>query len=160
MLRWNWKVSIWNEQFLNSLSKDLTHDIEDLENRIYAEADTDFNLASPKQLGVVLFEKLNLVDKPKKTKTGQYATGEEILSKLAVKHEIVKNILEWRGLVKLKNTYIDALPNEVNSETGRVHTTYSQTVAATGRLSSNNPNLQNIPIRTERRATGKKSFCA
>ncbi len=147
-----------DENFLKSLSSDLSKDIQHLENLIYKEADTDFNLASPKQLGVVLFEKLQLVDKPKKTKTGQYATGEEVLSKLASKHEIVKNILEWRGLVKLKNTYIDALPNQVNSMTGRIHTTYSQTVAATGRLSSNNPNLQNIPIRTERGQQVRKAF--
>lgn len=147
-----------DKNYLKSLSGDLTQDIAHLENLIYQEADTDFNLASPKQLGVVLFEKLKLIDKPKKTKTGQYATGEEVLSKLASKHEIVKNILEWRGLVKLKNTYIDALPNEVNSKTGRIHTTYSQTVAATGRLSSNNPNLQNIPIRTERGQQVRKAF--
>lgn len=147
-----------DEDFLRSLSNDLNHDIEKLEQLIYEEADTDFNLASPKQLGVVLFEKMKLIEKPKKTKTGQYATGEEILSKLAPKHKIVKNILEWRGLVKLKNTYIDALPNEVNATTGRIHTTYSQTVAATGRLSSNNPNLQNIPIRTERGQQVRKAF--
>jgi len=147
-----------DEPFLNSLSNDLNHDIEVLEKTIYEEADTDFNLASPKQLGVVLFEKLNLVEKPKKTKSGQYATGEEILSKLAPKHPIVKNILEWRGLVKLKNTYVDSLPNEVSPSSGRIHTTYSQTVAATGRLSSNNPNLQNIPIRTERGQQIRKAF--
>ncbi|MCA0932696.1 DNA polymerase I [Lutimonas saemankumensis] len=147
-----------DEKYLKSLAIDLNKDIEHLENLIYTEADTDFNLASPKQLGVVLFEKLKLVDKPKKTKTGQYATGEEILSKLAADHEIVKNILEWRGLVKLKNTYVDSLPNEVNEKSGRVHTTYSQTVAATGRLSSNNPNLQNIPIRTERGQQVRKAF--
>jgi DNA polymerase-1 len=147
-----------DEDFLKSLSGVLTQDIEHLENLIYKEADTDFNLASPKQLGVVLFENLKLVEKPKKTKTGQYATGEEVLSKLASKHEIVKNIMEWRGLVKLKNTYIDALPNEVNGISGRIHTTYSQTVAATGRLSSNNPNLQNIPIRTERGQQVRKAF--
>ncbi len=144
--------------FLNSLSDDLTKDILNLEQKIYKEADTDFNLASPKQLGVVLFEHLKLADKPKKTKTGQYATGEEILSKLAPKHKIVANILEWRGLVKLKNTYVDALPNLVNNKTGRIHTTYSQAVAATGRLSSNNPNLQNIPIRTERGKQVRKAF--
>ncbi len=144
--------------FLNSLSHDLTKDILELEEKIYAKADTDFNLASPKQLGVVLFEHLKLVEKPKKTKTGQYATGEEILSKLASKHQIVANILEWRGLVKLKNTYINALPNDVNKKTGRIHTTYSQAVAATGRLSSNNPNLQNIPIRTERGKQVRKAF--
>jgi DNA polymerase I len=144
--------------FLNSLSEKLVEDIQQLEKSIYKEAAIEFNLASPKQLGDVLFEHLKLVDKPKKTKTGQYATGEEILSKLASKHDIVKDILEWRGLVKLKNTYVDALPNEVNKETGRIHTTYSQAVAATGRLSSNNPNLQNIPIRTERGRQVRKAF--
>ena len=144
--------------FLKKLSKEFDKDIVELERKIYAEADTDFNLASPKQLGVVLFEKLKLLDKPKKTKTGQYATGEEILSKLATEHQIVADILEWRGLVKLKNTYVDSLPNEVSPKTGRVHTTYSQTVAATGRLSSNNPNLQNIPIRTERGQLIRQAF--
>jgi len=144
--------------FLNSLSKNLSEDILKLEAKIYKEAEVEFNLASPKQLGDVLFEHLKLVEKPKKTKTGQYATGEEILSKLASKHEIVQSILEWRGLVKLKNTYVDALPNEVNPTTKRIHTTYSQTVAATGRLSSNNPNLQNIPIRTERGKQVRKAF--
>ena len=144
--------------FLKKLSKEFEKDILALERKIYAEADTDFNLASPKQLGVVLFEKLKLMDKPKKTRTGQYATGEEILSKLATEHQIVADILDWRGLVKLKNTYVDSLPNEVNPKTGRVHTTYSQTVAATGRLSSNNPNLQNIPIRTERGQLIRQAF--
>jgi len=147
-----------DKSFLNSLSKNLTEDILQLETKIYKEAAIEFNLASPKQLGDVLFEHLKLVEKPKRTKTGQYATGEEILSKLASKHPIVKNILEWRGLVKLKNTYVDALPNEVNQQTGRIHTTYSQTVAATGRLSSLNPNLQNIPIRTERGKQVRKAF--
>ncbi|MBP8792585.1 MAG: DNA polymerase I [Lutibacter sp.] len=144
--------------FLNSLSEKLNEDILTLETSIYKEADIEFNLASPKQLGDVLFEHLKLVAKPKKTKTGQYATGEEILSKLAPEHTIVAEILEWRGLVKLKNTYVDALPNEVNKITGRIHTTYSQAVAATGRLSSNNPNLQNIPIRTERGRQVRKAF--
>lgn len=144
--------------FLNSFSKKLIEDIQNLENTIYKEANIEFNLASPKQLGDVLFEHLKLVEKPKKTKTGQYATGEEILSKLAPKHKIVKEILEWRGLVKLKNTYVDALPNEVNKKTGRIHTTFSQAVASTGRLSSNNPNLQNIPIRTERGRQVRKAF--
>ncbi|WP_111708906.1 DNA polymerase I [Lutibacter citreus] len=147
-----------DESFLNSLSEKLTEDINKLESTIYAEAGIEFNLASPKQLGDVLFDHLKLVEKPKKTKTGQYATGEEILSKLASKHTIVQEILEWRGLVKLKNTYIDALPKEVNKTTGRVHTTYSQAVASTGRLSSNNPNLQNIPIRTERGRQVRKAF--
>ena len=144
--------------FLKSLSEDLNKDIINLESKIYRKANVEFNLASPKQLGEVLFDHLKLVEKPKKTKTGQYKTGEEILSDLAPEHEIVANILEWRGLVKLKNTYVDALPNEINTETGRIHTTYSQAVAATGRLSSNNPNLQNIPIRTERGRQVRKAF--
>lgn len=144
--------------FLKSLSEKLNNDILKLEETIYTEANIEFNLASPKQLGDVLFDHLKLLDKPKKTKTGQYATGEEILSKLAPKHKIVEEILEWRGLVKLKNTYVDALPNEINQQTGRIHTTYSQAVAATGRLSSNNPNLQNIPIRTERGRQVRKAF--
>ncbi|MBK5210589.1 MAG: DNA polymerase I [Flavobacteriaceae bacterium] len=147
-------------EFLNSLSEKLVEDIQHLENEIYKEANVAFNLASPKQLGDVLFDHLKLIDKPKKTKTGQYATGEEILSKLAAKHQIVKNILEWRGLVKLKNTYVDALPNQIDKKTGRVHTTYSQAVASTGRLSSNNPNLQNIPMRTERGRQIRKAFVA
>jgi len=147
-----------NTDFLAQLSGEFDKEIKALESKIYKEADTDFNLASPKQLGVVLFEKLKLMDKPKKTRTGQYATGEEILSKLASEHQIVADILEWRGLVKLKNTYVDALPNEVQPSTGRVHTTYSQTVAATGRLSSNNPNLQNIPIRTDRGQLIRQAF--
>ncbi len=144
--------------FLQSLTQDLNKDIIYLESAIYKTADKDFNLASPRQLGEVLFDNLKLVEKPKKTKTGQYATGEEILSKLANEHPIVANILEWRGLVKLKNTYVEALPKEVNHKTGRVHTTFSQAVAATGRLSSNNPNLQNIPIRTERGRQVRKAF--
>jgi DNA polymerase-1 len=146
--------------YLNSLSEKLTEDILQLETAIYKEAAVEFNLASPKQLGDVLFEHLKLIDKPKKTKTGQYATGEEILSKLATKHQIVKDILEWRGLVKLKNTYVDALPNQIDQKTGRIHTTYSQAVAATGRLSSVNPNLQNIPMRTERGRQVRKAFVA
>ncbi len=146
--------------FLNSLSENLVEDIQHLEDNIYKEANVEFNLASPKQLGDVLFDHLKLIDKPKKTKTGQYATGEEILSKLATEHQIVKDILEWRGLVKLKNTYIDALPNQIDKKTGRIHTTYSQAVASTGRLSSYNPNLQNIPIRTERGRQVRKAFVA
>lgn len=149
-----------DDVFLNSLAEDLATDIKKLEDTIYKEADIEFNLASPKQLGDVLFEHMKLVEKPKKTKTGQFATGEEILSKLAPKHQIVQDILNWRSLVKLKNTYVDALPKEVNSVTGRIHTTYSQSVAATGRLSSNNPNLQNIPIRTSRGKQVRKAFVA
>jgi DNA polymerase I len=129
-----------------------------IEKRVYELAGVRFNLASPKQLGEVLFEKLKLDPKAKKTKTGQYATGEEILSKLANEHEIAEAILEYRQMVKLKSTYVDALPTMINPKTGRVHTTYNQFVAATGRLSSINPNLQNIPIRTARGREIRKAF--
>ncbi|WP_299098608.1 DNA polymerase I [uncultured Winogradskyella sp.] len=145
-------------EFLNSLSEDLNNDITNLQSKIYEVAGEEFNIASPKQLGIILFEKLKLVDKPKKTKTGQYKTGEDILSALAKEHEIIRDILEYRGLAKLKSTYVDALPLQVEAATGRVHTDYMQTVAATGRLSSNNPNLQNIPIRTERGRQVRKAF--
>ncbi len=144
--------------FLNSLSEELNSDIATLEKRIYDAAGEEFNIASPKQLGVILFEKLKLVDKPKKTKTGQYSTSEDVLSYLAKDHEIIQNILDFRGLSKLKSTYVDALPTQVEEISGRVHTDYMQTVAATGRLSSNNPNLQNIPIRTERGRQVRKAF--
>ncbi len=147
--------------FLKSLSHDLGNDIKALETLIYETAGEQFNLASPKQLGDILFDKLKIGGaKQKKTKTGQYATGEEILSYLANDHPIVKAILDWRQLVKLQNTYVDALPNQVDSITHRIHTDYMQTVAATGRLSSNNPNLQNIPIRTERGRQIRKAFVA
>tara|TARA_R110000868_G_scaffold251311_1_gene508053 strand:- start:1717 stop:4569 length:2853 start_codon:yes stop_codon:yes gene_type:complete len=145
-------------KFLNSLSEQLDSDIKTLEVNIYKEAGEEFNIASPKQLGDILFDKLKLVEKPKKTKTGQYATSEDILSYLAKDHDIIKHILEYRGLAKLKSTYVDALPAQVEPLTGRVHTDYMQTVAATGRLSSNNPNLQNIPIRTERGRQVRKAF--
>ena len=147
-----------NIDFLNKLSVTLTEDINRLEKNIYEQAGEEFNIASPKQLGIVLFEKMELVKKPKKTKTGQYATGEDILSFLAKEHEIIRNIQEYRQYKKLQSTYVDALPNEVNPKTGRIHTQYMQAVAATGRLSSNNPNLQNIPIRTERGKEVRKSF--
>jgi DNA polymerase-1 len=147
--------------FLKSLSHDLGNDIQKLETTIYEIAGEKFNLASPKQLGDILFDKLKIGGaKQKKTKTGQYATGEEILNYLVKEHEIVKAILDWRQLVKLQNTYVDALPNQVDSTTNRIHTDYMQTVAATGRLSSNNPNLQNIPIRTERGRQIRKAFVA
>ena len=144
--------------FLNELAKDLDKDIAQLVSKIYELAGEEFNIASPKQLGIVLFEKMKLVDKPKKTKTGQYSTAEDVLSYLAKEHEIVNYILKYRGLAKLKSTYIDTLPIQVEPTTGRVHTDYMQTVAATGRLSSNNPNLQNIPIRTERGRQVRKAF--
>ncbi|WP_223034682.1 DNA polymerase I [Hanstruepera marina] len=147
-----------DKDFLNALSDQLDKDITNLEQKIYAEAGEEFNIASPKQLGVILFEKMKLVDKPKKTKTGQYSTAEDVLSYLAKDHEIIQNILDFRGLSKLKSTYVDALPLQVEPSTGRVHTDYMQTVAATGRLSSNNPNLQNIPIRTERGRQVRKAF--
>jgi len=146
--------------FLNDFSKTLLEDIAALEKTIFETAGEDFNLASPKQLGVVLFEKLKLVDKPKKTKTGQYSTAEEVLSYLAKDHPIVAQILDWRSLQKLHNTYVSVLPKEVNPHTGRIHTVYNQAVAATGRLSSNNPNLQNIPIRTPRGQQVRKAFVA
>ena len=147
--------------FLKSLSHDLGNDIKKLETTIYEIAGEKFNLASPKQLGDILFDKLKIGGaKQKKTKTGQYATGEEILNYLVNEHEIVKAILDWRQLVKLQNTYVDALPNQVDGITHRIHTDYMQTVAATGRLSSNNPNLQNIPIRTERGRQIRKAFVA
>ncbi|MFD2100783.1 DNA polymerase I [Flagellimonas iocasae] len=147
-----------DEDFLKDLSTALDKDIKDLEQKIYEQAGEEFNIASPKQLGDILFEKLKLVDKPKKTKTGQYSTAEDVLSYLAKDHEIIQNVLDYRGLSKLKSTYVDALPNEVQKHSGRVHTDYMQTVAATGRLSSNNPNLQNIPIRTERGRQVRKAF--
>ncbi|MGB5943800.1 MAG: DNA polymerase I [Leeuwenhoekiella sp.] len=147
-----------DKQFLNDLTEALNEDILSLERRIYEESGEEFNIGSPKQLGEILFDKLKLVDKPKKTRTGQYSTAEDVLSYLAPKHEIIQHVLDYRGLSKLKSTYVDALPQQVNPETGRVHTDYMQTVAATGRLSSNNPNLQNIPIRTERGRQVRKAF--
>ena len=147
--------------YLKQLSEVMATDIKDLEARIYETAGETFNLASPKQLGDILFDKLKIGGaKQKKTKTGQYATGEEVLSYLAKDNPIVPDILDWRQLVKLQNTYVEALPTQVEPSTGRVHTDYMQTVAATGRLSSNNPNLQNIPIRTERGRQVRKAFIA
>jgi len=147
--------------FLKEMSVEMAKESSELEQKIYETAGEKFNLASPKQLGDVLFDKMKIGGaKQKKTKTGQYATGEEVLSYLANEHQIVRDILEWRQMVKLQSTYIDALPNQVDKKTGRVHTDYMQTVAATGRLSSNNPNLQNIPIRTERGRLIRKAFIA
>lgn len=143
---------------LKEYSEFLQKDITDLEQVIYQEAGEQFNIASPKQLGEILFDKLKLDPKAKKTKTGQYATGEEVLSKLAYEHPIAKHITEIRELQKLKSTYVDALPLLVSPVDGRVHTSYNQAVAATGRLSSTNPNLQNIPIRTDRGKEIRKAF--
>ncbi|KAA3625210.1 MAG: DNA polymerase I [Flavobacterium sp.] len=147
-----------DENFLKGLSIELDKDIKRLETEIYKEAGEEFNIGSPRQLGDILFDKMKLVEKPKKTKTGQYSTAEDVLSYLAKDHKIIRDVLEYRGLSKLKSTYVDALPGQVEPSTGRVHTDYMQTVAATGRLSSNNPNLQNIPIRTERGRQVRKAF--
>ena len=146
--------------YLNNMATQLEHEAQQLAQRIFDQAGETFNLASPKQLGPVLFDKLKLVDKPKKTKTGQYSTAEEVLSTLAKNHSIVADILEWRSVQKLNNTYVSALPQEVNTHSNRVHTVYNQAVAATGRLSSNHPNLQNIPIRTPRGQQVRKAFVA
>ncbi|HTR30331.1 MAG TPA: DNA polymerase I, partial [Puia sp.] len=145
-------------EFLREYSKELDREARQAEERVYQQAGERFNLSSPKQLGEVLFEKMQLDPKAKKTKTGQYATGEDVLLKLAVRHQIVDDILAFRELTKLRSTYVDALPLMVNRKTGRVHTSYAQAVAVTGRLSSNNPNLQNIPIRTERGREIRKAF--
>lgn len=145
---------------LSEMSKTLEKDLLQLEKSIYESAGEEFNINSPKQLGDILFDKLKLDSKPKKTKTGQYATGEDILLKLAHKHEIIDNLLEYRQIQKLKSTYVDSLPDYINPKTGRVHTSFAQTVAATGRLASNNPNLQNIPIRTPRGQEVRKAFIA
>jgi len=147
-----------DKEFLSSLTEALNEDIENLEKNIFSISEEEFNIGSPKQLGEILFGKMKLVEKPKKTKTGQFSTAEDILSSLAGEHEIVRDVLEWRGLMKLKNTYIEALPKQIHKKTGRVHTEYLQTVAATGRLSSINPNLQNIPIRTTRGRQVRKAF--
>lgn len=143
---------------LAELSIELENESKEIEKRVYEIAGVRFNLASPKQLGEVLFDKLKLDAKAKKTKTGQYATGEEVLSRLANEHEIARVILDYRQMVKLKSTYVDSLPLLINPKSGRIHTTYNQFVAATGRLSSVNPNLQNIPIRTDRGREIRKAF--
>ncbi len=143
--------------FLNVYSKELETEAAKCEQSVYEQAGIKFNLASPKQLGEVLFEKLQL-DKGKKTKSGQHSTGEDVLLKLAKENPIVEDILNFRELTKLKSTYVDALPQIINKRTQRVHTCYGQAIAVTGRLSSNNPNLQNIPIRTERGREIRKAF--
>ena len=143
---------------LKEFSLQLQNDIAIVEAEIQSFAGTKFNVSSPKQVGEILFEYLKIIDKPKKTKTGQYATGEDVLSKLESLHPIVAKILDYRELVKLKNTYVDNLPELVNKTTGRIHTSFNQVVAVTGRLSSDNPNLQNIPIRTEKGRQIRKAF--
>ncbi len=144
--------------FLNNYSEELKIESDKLEQSIYDLSGCDFNIASPKQLGEVLFDVMKLDSKAKKTRTGQYKTDEETLRKLAEDHEIVGNILEFRQINKLKSTYVDALPKLIHPSTGRVHTSFAQAVAATGRLSSNNPNLQNIPIRTDKGKEIRKAF--
>ncbi|MDB5195887.1 MAG: polymerase, partial [Flaviaesturariibacter sp.] len=144
--------------FLNEYSKLLETEARKNEEAVYEIAGVRFNLGSPKQLGEVLFEKLKLDPKAKKTKTGQYATGEDVLSKLAKENPVADHILAYREYSKLRSTYVDALPLLINPKTGRVHTTFAQAIAVTGRLSSNNPNLQNIPIRTERGKEIRKAF--
>lgn len=143
---------------LEETSKVLTTRMQEMEQQIYAAAGTEFNIASPKQVGEVLFEKLKIVEKPKKTKTGQYVTSEEVLQSLSGKHPIVGYILEHRGLKKLLGTYVDALPKLINPQTGHIHTSFNQTVTATGRLSSSDPNLQNIPVRGEEGKEIRKAF--
>ena len=143
---------------LKNYSVELGAILEELDASIKKEAGIDFNIDSPKQLGEVLFDHMKISAKAKKTKTGQYATGEDILQKLKHSHTIIPMILDYRQLRKLKNTYVDPLPTLMDEVDGRIHTSYMQTVAATGRLSSNNPNLQNIPIRSDKGKEIRKSF--
>lgn len=145
---------------LNKMSEDLKGEIERVQKEIYQIAETEFNIGSPKQLGEVLFEKMKLLEKPKKTKSGQYATGEDVLLGLAAEHEIARKILDYREYDKLRSTYVEALPRMISQYDGRIHTDYRQAWAVTGRLSSNNPNLQNIPIRTEKGRQIRKAFVA
>ena len=147
-----------NLKFLHDLSVNYTEELSLIEKNIFDLSNEEFNLASPKQLGEVLFEKLRLIDNPKKTKTGQYSTSEEVLSNLSKEHEIIREVLKWRSLQKLINTYVDALPKQINIESKRIHTVFNQAVASTGRLSSNNPNLQNIPIRSNKGREIRKAF--
>ncbi len=149
-----------DEKWLAQESIDLENDLRQLEAKIFELSGEEFNVNSPKQLGEILFEKLQLDPKAKKTKTGQYATSEDILQKLAIKHEIIQHILEYRTYQKLKSTYVDALPSQIEKSDNRVHTNFSQTTAATGRLASVNPNLQNIPIRTLRGQQIRGAFVA
>ncbi len=144
--------------FLREYSKELEKEVRAAEEQVYKEAGTSFNIGSPKQLGEMLFDVMKIEGGGRKTRTGQYATGEEVLSKLKGKHPIVDAVLAYRELSKLKVTYVDALPSLINPKSGRIHTSFNQTVAATGRLSSNNPNLQNIPVRTDRGREIRKAF--
>ena len=147
-----------DSEFLKELSNKFHKELKELEKSIFKLSNQDFNLASPKQLGEVLFGQMKIIENPKKTKSGQYSTSEEVLSKLAEEHVIVDKVLEWRSLQKLLNTYVDALPKQVDTMTERIHAEFNQAVASTGRLSSNNPNLQNIPIRNPRGREVRKAF--
>ena len=147
-----------DSEFLKELSNKFHKELKELEKSIFKLSNQDFNLASPKQLGEVLFGQMKIIENPKKTKSGQYSTSEEVLSKLAQEHVIVEKVLEWRSLQKLLNTYVDALPKQVDTTTERIHAEFNQAVASTGRLSSNNPNLQNIPIRNPRGREVRKAF--
>ncbi len=149
-----------DEAFLRNYSNTLAEDIAQLENEIHSLAGEQFNIDSPKQLGIVLFEHLKITQEVKKTRTGQYATGEDVLSKYQHSHPIIAKVLDYREVRKLKSTYVDSIPELINPRTGRVHTNYMQTIVATGRLSSNNPNLQNIPVRTPRGQEIRKAFVA
>ncbi|HTE34302.1 MAG TPA: DNA polymerase I, partial [Chryseolinea sp.] len=145
---------------LSKMSEELRVESERVQREIFELAGTEFNIGSPKQLGEILFDRLKLIEKPKKTKTGQYATGEDVLAGLAPKHDIARKMLDFREYEKLRSTYVDALPKMISKADGRVHTDYRQAWAVTGRLSSNNPNLQNIPIRTEKGRLIRKAFIA
>lgn len=147
-----------NTDSLRDTSTLFTNRMHEIEEQIYTQAGETFNISSPRQVGDILFGKLKIVDKPKKTKTGQYVTSEEVLAQVQHKHPIVQLILQHRGLKKLLSTYVDALPQLINPHTGKIHTSYNQTVTATGRLSSSNPNLQNIPIRDEDGKEVRKAF--
>ena len=147
-------------KFLKQLSQKTTGELEKITKKIFEISGEEFNISSPKQLGEILFDKMKISSKPKKTKTGQYSTSEEVLTELATKNEVVKLVLDFRSISKLLNTYIDSLPKQLHKTTNRIHTEYVQTVASTGRLSSINPNLQNIPIRTPRGKEIRKAFIA
>lgn len=153
-----WQGVKIDKEILSDFSSQLEKEISKIEKEIFDKAGDTFNVSSPKQLGDILFDKLKIADKPKKTKTGQYSTSEDVLVKLENKHPIIRDVLDFRSLTKLKSTYVDALPELINPRTNRIHTHFNQAVTATGRLSSNNPNLQNIPIRTEQGREIRKAF--
>lgn len=143
---------------LKETSKDYTRQMNEYEKKIYEEAGETFNISSPKQVGEILFGKMKIMEKPKKTRTGQYVTSEEVLQTLRTKNKIVDDILSYRGLKKLLSTYIDNLPTLINKKTGHIHTSFNQALTATGRLSSSDPNLQNIPVRTDEGKEIRKCF--